>query len=130
MWFVLVVPGTTTKNKTPRLYASLCPEDFSDGDRIAAQAARLAEGFPLDPALLGNAFARPLSALAPTLAELPQIMREAGAPSVALSGAGPAYYTLVSSEGQAQSIATRLRDRLGHRARVFVTQPVPPRGPI
>ena len=42
--------------------------------------------------LLRNAFARPLYAIAPELAALPGIMRNAGAESVAISGAGPAHY--------------------------------------
>ncbi|MGH2616510.1 MAG: hypothetical protein ACRDJC_14800, partial [Thermomicrobiales bacterium] len=108
----------------------LRPEDFGDGSRIATQAARLASGIPLDPALLGNAFTRPLASAVPALADLPSIMRDAGAPSVALSGAGPAHYTLVSSLDQARSIAARVRERLGSRAQVFIAQPVPPRGPL
>ena len=72
-------------------------EDFSDGSRIAAQAARLRSGLAPDMTLLGNAFARPLYAMVPELAALPDIMRDAGAESVAISGAGPAHYTLVTA---------------------------------
>jgi shikimate kinase len=54
-------------------------------------------------------------------------MRDAGAASVAISGAGPAHYTVVSDAHRAEQIATRLRERLGARARVFVARTVAPR---
>ena len=127
LWFVVVVPDVQIPAKTASLYARLSPEDFSDGSRIAAQAARLRSGQALDPTLLGNAFTRPLYAIVPELAALPDIMRDAGAESVAISGAGPAHYAVVTDEAQAEGVATRLRDRLGDRARVFVARPAPPR---
>ncbi len=91
---MVVVPDVQIPAKTASLYARLRPEDFSDGSRIAAQAARLRSGQALDPTLLGNAFARPLYAIAPELAALPDTMRDAGAESVAISGAGPTHYAL------------------------------------
>ena len=77
--------------------------------------------------LMANTFARPLYTMVPELAALPDIMRDAGAESVAISGAGPAHYTLVTASPLAEQIAARLRERLGHRAQVFVAGPVAPR---
>ena len=54
-------------------------------------------------------------------------MRDTGAASVAISGAGPAHYTVVTDAHQAQQIAARLQERLGDRAQVFVATPVAPR---
>ena len=127
LWFVVVVPDVRIPAKTASLYARLGPDDFSDGSRIAAQAARLRAGLAPDMTLMGNAFARPLYAMVPELAALPDIMRDAGAESVAISGAGPAHYTLVTDAPLAEQIAARLRERLGHRAQVFVAGPVAPR---
>jgi 4-diphosphocytidyl-2-C-methyl-D-erythritol kinase len=127
LWFVVVVPDVRIRAKTASLYARLSPEDFSDGSLIAAQAEHLRSGLALDATLLRNAFARPLYALVPALAALPDIMRDAGAASVAISGAGPAHYTVVSDAHRAEQIATRLRERLGARARVFVARTVAPR---
>ena len=95
LWFVVVVPDVRIPAKTASLYARLSPDDFSDGSRIAAQAARLKAGLAPDMTLMANAFARPLYAMVPELAALPDIMRDAGAESVAISGAGPAHYALV-----------------------------------
>jgi 4-diphosphocytidyl-2-C-methyl-D-erythritol kinase len=127
LWFVIAVPDLRIPAKTASLYARLSEADFSDGSRIAAQATRLRSGLPPDVTLLGNGFARPLYAMAPELAALPDIMRDAGAESVAISGAGPAHYAVVTDEAQAEVVATRLRERLGDRARVVVARPAPAR---
>jgi hypothetical protein len=66
--------------KTATLYAALTADDFVDGREVAAQAALLRSGAPLDPHLLGNAFARRCCALRPELAEIPALLRRSGAP--------------------------------------------------
>lgn len=126
-WFVVVVPDVQIPAKTASLYARLRADNFSDGSRIAAQAARLRSGQEPDLSLLRNAFARPLYAIAPELAALPGIIRNAGAESVAISGAGPAHYTVFIDAGQAERVAARLRERLGDRAKVFIARQAPPR---
>jgi 4-diphosphocytidyl-2C-methyl-D-erythritol kinase len=127
MWFVIVAPHVTIPDKTASLYAMLRPRDFSDGARVAAQAARLRAHLPPDPELLDNAFERPLTALLPELSAIATTMKEAGAPSIAISGAGPAHYTIATDVNEAESIAARIRERLRERARVFVAAPAPPR---
>ena len=122
--FIVVVPDARIPAKTATLYAHLKDADFSDGSQIAAQAARLSSGWSPDPMLLENVFTRPLYAIAPDLAALPGIMRDAGAASVAISGAGPAHYALFTNAPEAERVATRLRERLGGRAQVFVASPV------
>jgi 4-diphosphocytidyl-2-C-methyl-D-erythritol kinase len=127
VWFVVVVPDVTIPAKTASLYARLSPEDFTDGSRIAAQAARLRAGLEPDATLLGNAFGRPLYGMVPELAALPGVMRDAGAASVAISGAGPTHYTIVTDNAHAERIEARLREQLGDQVRVFVTRPAPAR---
>jgi 4-diphosphocytidyl-2-C-methyl-D-erythritol kinase len=127
LWFMVVVPDVRIPAKTASLYGHLSPEDFSDGSRITAQAIRLRSRLAPDVTLLGNAFARPLYAMVPELAALPDIMREAGATSVAISGAGPAHYAMATDGTEADRLATRLRERLGHRAQVIVARPAPAR---
>ncbi len=127
LWFVVVVPDVTIPRKTASLYAQLSAGDFSDGSRITAQVERLAAGLPLDEALLGNAFARPLYAVAPELTALPAVMKDAGAATVAISGAGPAHYAVVNDPVQAERISRGVRERLGNRAQVFVARPAPAR---
>jgi 4-diphosphocytidyl-2-C-methyl-D-erythritol kinase len=123
LWFVLVAPKIAIPNKTASLYARLDAADFSNGVRVAAQAERIAAGLPLDPALLGNAFSRPLYAVAPDLAELPNQMRDAGAGVVGISGAGPTHYALFTDPERAAVVADRLRQALGNRARVIPVRP-------
>lgn len=127
-WFVLVSPRFDIPRKTATLYGALRPEDFSDGARVHAQARGLERGESLDPALLGNAFTRPLYALLPDLAELPPLMRRLGAPTVTLSGAGPTHYAILDDEDAAAALMVRLCGALGNRARVFVSPPLPPIG--
>jgi 4-diphosphocytidyl-2-C-methyl-D-erythritol kinase len=127
LWFVVVVPDVRIPAKTTSLYARLSAEDFSDGSQIAALAAGIRSGLAPDTTLLGNAFVRPLYAIAPELSTLRSIMRDAGAESVAISGAGPAHYAVVTDAGQVQDVAGRLRDRLADRAEVFIVSPAPSR---
>jgi 4-diphosphocytidyl-2-C-methyl-D-erythritol kinase len=124
LWFIIVVPNVQILAKTATLYARLKNTDFSDGSRIAAQAARLSSGLSLDVTLLENAFTRPLYDIAPELAALPGIMREAGAASVAISGAGPAHYAVLTDLNQAERITRSLHERLRDRAKIFVARPL------
>jgi 4-diphosphocytidyl-2-C-methyl-D-erythritol kinase len=125
--FVVVAPAISIPRKTATLYAALTPFDFSDGSRVMAQSARLQAGLDLDPALLGNAFSRALHCAVPAVDAIPRIMPEAGAPWVALSGAGPAHYTMVPDPELAQHITMNVRQRLGNKALVFVVAPIPAR---
>lgn len=125
VWFVIVVPAITIPAKTATLFANLRDDDFSSGSQVAQQAERLHNTARIDPDLLANAFSRPLYALFPELEDLPAIMHGAGAPSIALSGAGPAHYAIESDPGRAEAIASNLRERLGITARVFVASPFP-----
>jgi len=124
---VVVVPHLAIERKTATLYGLLRPEDFSDGERVRAQADRLRAGLPLDPALLTNAFERPLRTLRPELADLAAAMQACGVPHVALSGAGPAHYALFGDREEAAANAKRLAVRFGDSATVAATQerPVP-----
>jgi 4-diphosphocytidyl-2-C-methyl-D-erythritol kinase len=126
-WFVVAAPELALHRKTESLYAALSPSDFSDGLRVATQAAGLRTGSRIDPDLLGNTFARALYARLPSLAPLPETMRACGAPVVAISGAGPAHYTVVDDNALAERIAKCLRTRLGSSAQIFVVAPAPPR---
>lgn len=125
--FVVVVPTLAIPRKTATLYAALQQTDLSDGSRISAQAARLRAHLGLDPTLLGNAFTRPLYERVPALSRLPDMMRKAGATSVAVSGAGPAHYAATCDPERADLVATRLKGTLGTGMRIFVVAPIPER---
>lgn len=111
-WVVLVVPALELAAKTPTLYGSLRPGDFSDGSMTWRAADAIRSGNLPQPEMLANTFSRALYSLAPELGDIERTMREAGAPHVALSGAGPAHYALVGSELESREIKARLRAAL------------------
>lgn len=125
-WFVIVSPPIHIERKTPTLYGALRPGDFSDGSAVREQAARIARGETLDPALLVNAFTRPLLALRPELGELRDAMARAGAPPC-LSGAGPTHYAVFGDPGAAEVAATRIRTAIGPAAMIRISPALPPR---
>jgi 4-diphosphocytidyl-2-C-methyl-D-erythritol kinase len=131
-WFVVVAPtlAEPIPRKTAALYAALGPQDRSSGDRVRAVAAAISAGRAIDPGLLDNAFRRPLYGLRPELRRVPEEMAAAGAPISALSGAGPAHYSIVGSEAAARALASRLAVRLGDRARVDVARPLVGTDPV
>jgi len=120
LWFVVVAPplAQPIARKTASLYAALGDHDFGDGADVRAQAVRLQAGEPLDPELLGNAFARPLLKLRPELNEIQETMRRVAGRAVALSGAGPSHYVSFNDPEAAADLAGRLAEWLP-RATVF-----------
>ncbi|MEZ4665108.1 MAG: 4-(cytidine 5'-diphospho)-2-C-methyl-D-erythritol kinase [Thermomicrobiales bacterium] len=122
-WFVLVSPLVELERKTARLYGSLEAGDFSDGSRIARTACALRAGAVPHPDDLANAFSRPLARLLPEIDSLVPAMREAGAPFVALTGAGPTHYTIVPELSAAMEIARRLAGRPPLPLRVLLARP-------
>ncbi len=125
VWFVVVSPRLTIPRKTPTLYATLEPGDFSSGAAVRQFAGHLrAAPTSLPDALPPNAFARPLYALQPSLAELPEQIRAAGATIVGLSGAGPSHFALVDDPERAATIVTQLRAAHRDRAADTLAPPV------
>jgi 4-diphosphocytidyl-2-C-methyl-D-erythritol kinase len=124
---VLVVPKLSLPAKTARLYASLTPDDFTTGASIQRAADMIRGGRLPAPELLRNAFGRPLYDQQPPLRDLATLMRDAGAPHIALSGAGPAHYSLFASEEEARHFARALKDRVSTDTKVaavpFLTHP-------
>lgn len=124
LWFVVVSPTLDIERKTATMYTALGPDDMTGGETINRQADRLRDGATIDPTLLVNAFYRPLIAQHPALRPIARAMTGAGAPFVALSGAGPSHYTALSTADDARHLATSLALHLGDSARVFLCQPI------
>lgn len=123
-WFVLTSPAIELDRKTPRLYGALAPSDFSDGDRNQRVAARLRTGLLPVADDLTNTFERPLLEMLPELEILRQAFISAGAPFVALSGAGPTHYSIVRDLNDAISLAYNLRQTLAIPSRLLIARPV------
>jgi 4-diphosphocytidyl-2-C-methyl-D-erythritol kinase len=126
-WFVIVSPDIPIERKTATLYGALRPEDFSNGAAVREQARRISSGLPIDPALLVNAFTRPLVAIRPDVTDVRDAITRAGG-QPALSGAGPTHFAVFRDPEEARMVAFRLRDRLGPKVPVFVSPALPPRG--
>lgn len=124
-WIVLASPDIEIERKTARLYGALRPGDFSDGSATRRVASALERGTIPDPADLGNAFTRPLQELMPESSRLVDHFRAAGAPFVALTGAGPTHYTIVPALSNAISMSARLARQPPVPMRVLVARPVP-----
>lgn len=124
-WYVIAVPVHHLGNKTAVLYSMLRSDDFSPGDRIERLAATIRRGLRPDPWMLDNAFSRAVAQAFPETLAMRSAMLAAGAPFVALSGAGPAHYTAVDSIGHAVSIGAATRSRLGAEYRVLICRAAP-----
>lgn len=119
-WFVVASPVRRLEQKTATMYALLRAEDFSSGDRMERLAALVRQGVAPDPCLLQNSFARAVAEMFPEARVLQRALTAAGAPFVALSGAGPAYYTAVQTIRDAISVAMGAQTLLGAGFRVLV----------
>lgn len=115
LWIVLV-PIEGGADKTRRLYRALCPDDWSDGRRVSALAARLRSGQGWEEQGLPNAFERVALATYPVIAEAWRLIREAGGEPV-LCGAGPSVISIHRDRERAERIAMLVRSS-GWRALV------------
>lgn len=108
---VLVSPQVDLPRKTATLYQMIQPSDFTDGTRTASLVESIRDHSLLafDGELLANPFRTAWIRLGDPLAPFEAAMLRAGAPWVALSGAGPTIYTLVSEAEQASELADDLR---------------------
>lgn len=109
---VVAVPAIHIERKTPTLYRSLTPSDFSDGTRIDRLVSNLVGREAIAPPMLANAFSRPLLDIAPGIKRIQHAFRVADAPFIALSGAGPAHYTIVHDRKTADTLAATIRANL------------------
>jgi 4-diphosphocytidyl-2-C-methyl-D-erythritol kinase len=108
-WVVLIVPRMNMAAKTPTLYAAIRQRDFTGGESVAQVAQAIRNQELPEPDLLGNTFTRPLYDMQPQLGALVDRILDAGAPHLALSGAGPGHYVLLKTEQEARVLAGRLK---------------------
>ena len=107
---VLVSQPYNVPGKTRQLYASLAPEDLSDGSRTRGVLAVLQPGGDISTVPLFNSFERAAFQVFPGLEGVRRQMLDAGAPNVHLSGSGPTLYTLYPQSAAAE--AQRLYEAL------------------
>ncbi|MGH7665919.1 MAG: 4-(cytidine 5'-diphospho)-2-C-methyl-D-erythritol kinase [Candidatus Dormibacteria bacterium] len=102
--FVIVVLDSVD---TTAAYAASQPQDFSDGRRVAALAAAMQIGAPLDPELLGSSLqAAALRAVPPLGARLARLAEATPGSSWAMTGSGGAFFSYLPDPGRASALAT------------------------
>ena len=105
---LVVVPAETIEAKTPTLYRSLTPADFSDGTQTRRVANTIGKR-SLSSADCLNAFERSARAIFPGLADVWDKVAATTSHSPRLSGAGPALFCLPSSQSEHIRVETALR---------------------
>ena len=121
----LVFPDLAIPNKTAAMYSRLTLAQFSDGGVTRQMIQILTAGQFVRESVGGlifNAFTEVAARTYPGLAELCQQVANLGGPAMHLCGAGPALFTLPSSEEEHQRIAELLQP---HSAGVYLVRTVP-----
>lgn len=119
-WVLIVIPSLDLPAKTAALYNRIGPMDFTDGRNVERIAECMRAGQSIPTELLTNAFERPLGAIVPGIGDLVRRMSQAGCGNVALSGAGPAHYSIVETENLAHEVAQRVKGSLKPGEQLFV----------
>ncbi|MDA1127368.1 MAG: 4-(cytidine 5'-diphospho)-2-C-methyl-D-erythritol kinase [Chloroflexi bacterium] len=122
----LVFPDLLVPNKTAAMYSKLTMANFSDGGVTRRMVQTLVGGqFVVESVggLIFNAFSEVAKWAFPELMEMSREVANQGGPAMHLCGAGPALFTLPSSEEEHQSIAEVLQP---HSAGVYLVNAVPP----
>jgi len=105
MWLVLIIPELPVETgKTGRMYASLKPAHFTDGDITAKVVDVLNKGKPFKPAMLFNAFENIAFADFNIRRIYIEHLIKMGALHVHLAGSGPALFTMFQEKARAEDI--------------------------
>lgn len=112
MWFVLVIPDVPRlQEKTKRLYASLKPDYFTDGQITQRMIEVLKEGKEVTHSLLFNIFESIAFAPDSKLRLYRELIARMGADNIHLAGSGPSLFSLAKDEAQADDLYTRCKDK-------------------
>jgi 4-diphosphocytidyl-2-C-methyl-D-erythritol kinase len=110
-WVVLVVPSVPRmKEKTKRLYASLKPAHYTNG-QITERLVKALEGGGFRPSLLFNTFENIAFGQFSGLEVYKEHIKKLGAPNIHLAGSGPTLFTLLEDKAQAEDLYTRYKQQ-------------------
>ena len=120
MWLVLVTPELPVETgKTGRMYASLKPAHFTDGDITANMVDALRQGKPFKPAMLFNTFENIAFADFNIRRIYIEHLMKMGALSVHLAGSGPALFTIFQDNARAKDIYSKC---ISQRMKAFLAK--------
>ncbi|MDQ3855123.1 MAG: 4-(cytidine 5'-diphospho)-2-C-methyl-D-erythritol kinase [Chloroflexota bacterium] len=127
MWLVISVPEVRVSNKTARVFRTLGPDEYTDGQRVGQLAELLARGQPPAGASLFNGLFPAACRVFDGLAGHAEALQLRTGARWTLSGAGPAMFTVAGSGAEAEAVRLNAS---GVEGRVFVTcSEPPPQGP-
>ena len=119
----LVCPLETIPDKTRRVYSSVTPDHYGSGKRTE-ELLEILKGGRFVSEMMHNGLEQVCLGVFPGLAELKQAASGAAASVPVLSGAGPAFFCLPTTEVEHGSIADALKP---HGARVYRVRTMGPR---
>jgi 4-diphosphocytidyl-2-C-methyl-D-erythritol kinase len=107
-WVVLLVPPfSRVKGKTTKLYASLKPGHYTDGQITETLVKVLNERHGFKPSMLFNTFENVAFELFPKLGLYRDHFVKLGAYNVHLAGSGPALFAVLDDKFQAENLYAR-----------------------
>ncbi len=111
-WVVLLVPPfSRMPEKTAKLYASLKPSHYTDGQITERLVKVLNEGRGFKPSMLFNTFENVAFELFPRLKLYRDHFIKLGAYNVHLAGSGPALFTMMDDQFQAENLYARCQQQ-------------------
>jgi len=111
-YIVLVVPSIPRQTgKTARLYASLQPGHYTDGQITERLSETIKSGNKLKSSQLFNTFENVTFEEFPELITYQKHILKTGASNVHLAGSGPVLFTLLNDGEQANDLYTRLKQQ-------------------
>jgi len=118
-WVILVKPPIEIANKTQKMYASLDPSHFTQGESTQKVVEIIKRGERVAPQFCYNVFDEVAFSFFPGLDEYRLRFLAAGASQVHLAGTGPTLFTLEEERAQGEEIFRRLRKE---RIEVYLTE--------
>jgi 4-diphosphocytidyl-2-C-methyl-D-erythritol kinase len=110
MWVVLVVPDVPREpGKTQKLYASLRPSHYTDGQITERFIKALKTDGEFEPSMLFNTFENVAFDQFSGLKVYKEHFIKLGAPNIHLAGSGPALFTLVEDKVEAEKLYENLQ---------------------
>ena len=111
-WVVLMMPPLPRMpEKTRRLYASLKPSHYTDGQITERLIKALKAGKEFKPSMLFNTFENVAFDQFSGLKVYREHVIKLGAPHVHLAGSGPALFSLIKDKAQAEELYRRLQQQ-------------------
>jgi 4-diphosphocytidyl-2-C-methyl-D-erythritol kinase len=121
MWVVLVVPDIPVEpGKTGRMYATLKPPHFTDGNITQKLVETLHKRREFNPSMLFNTFENIAYDNFTGLSVYRDHLLKLGALHVHLAGSGPALFTMYQDKEQAEDLYSRCKNQ-GMKAYLAVT---------